>query len=245
MDLKRRIDLELWIVAGLSLGKSAVYSILSIISALTSENGLAGSTTTINRSLASQEFLDFAYQLVGNLFQLVPVALTLFLVGRGSLSKFGITSTKLGGQLTQGFLLAAGIGIPGLALYLTARSLGLATKVVATDVNPYWWTVPMLLLSAVVASLLEETIMVGYLLLRLRERGRKDTTIIWLSAIIRGTYHLYQGVGGFLGNLVMGLVFGYFFKRTGRLAPLLFAHFILDAAIFVGYTWASGWLRLN
>lgn len=245
MELKRRIDLELWIVAGLSLGKSAVYSILAIISALTSENGLGGTTTTINRSLASKEFLDFSYQLVGNLFQLIPVALTLFLVGRGAIAKFGVTASKLGRQLTHGFLLASGIGLPGLALYLTARALGLATKVVATDVNPYWWTVPMLLLSAVVASLLEEMIMVGYLFLRLRERGMSDTKVIWLSSIIRGTYHLYQGLGGFIGNLVMGLVFGYLYKRTGRLAPLLFAHFILDAAVFVGYTWASGWLPLN
>jgi membrane protease YdiL (CAAX protease family) len=151
----------------------------------------------------------------------------------------------LGKQLLVGFALAAAIGIPGLGLYLGARALGLAAKVVATDVVEYWWTIPMLLLSAIGASLLEEVIMIGYLFTRLRERGVSDTKIIWLSAILRGTYHLYQGFGGFVGNMIMGLLFGYIYKRTGKLVPLLFAHFLLDAAIFVGYAWAATWLPLN
>lgn len=245
MELKRRIDFELWLVAGLSLGKSAIYSILALVSALTSKNGLSGSTTTINRSLASQEALDFSYQLFGSIFQLVPVALTLFLVGRGALEKFGITGTKLGKQLSIGFGLAAAIGIPGLGLYVASRAVGLAAKVVATDVSEYWWTTPILLLSAVTASVLEEAIMIGYLFHRLHERGMNEHKIIWLSAFIRGTYHLYQGFGGFVGNIIMGLVFGYIYKKTGKLVPLLFAHFLLDAVVFVGYAWFTHWLPIN
>jgi membrane protease YdiL (CAAX protease family) len=189
--------------------------------------------------------LDFSYQFAGIMFQFVPVALTLFLVGRGALAKFGIIGTNLGKQLTIGFGIAAGIGIPGLALYLAARALGLSAKVIATDVNPYWWTTPLLLLSAVAASVLEEMIMIGYVFHRFRERGMSDNKIVWLSSLIRGSYHLYQGVGGFVGNVVMGLIFGYLYKRTGKLIPLLFAHFLIDAVVFVGYAWASKWLPLN
>jgi membrane protease YdiL (CAAX protease family) len=245
MELKRRIDLELLLVFGLSLGKSAVYSILALIAALTAEQGLGGTSTTINRSEAAQQWLDFFYQFVGNIFPLVPVALVLFLLGAGALKRIGVTREKLGQQLWIGFGLAAAIGIPGLGLYLGARAIGAATKVVATDVIEYWWTLPMLLLSAIGASLLEEVIMIGYLFNRLRERGMNEHKIIWLSAVIRGTYHLYQGFGGFVGNMIMGLLFGYIYKRTGKLVPLLFAHFILDAAIVVGYAWASTWLPLN
>ena len=245
MELKRRIDLELWLVMGLSLGKSAVYSILALVAALTAEQGLRGSSTTINRSEAAQQWLDFAYQFFGNLFPLVPVALVIFLLGSSALIQLGITKEKLGRQLLTGFALALGIGIPGLFLYLGARAMGLAAKVVATDVVQYWWTIPMLLLNALGASLLEEVIMVGYFFTRLRERGLSDHKIIWLSAVIRGCYHLYQGFGGFIGNLAMGLVFGYLFKKTGKLIPLLFTHFLLDAAIFIGYVWAASWLPLN
>lgn len=245
MNRKRRIDFEIWLIFGLSLGKSAVYSILSFLSAITAPVGLSGTSTTINESVDSRAWLDFSYQLFGQIFQLVPVALALFFLGEGALKKIGVWKQKLGRQLGAGFTFAAAIGIPGLGLYVTARTLGLAAKVIATDVNAYWWTTPMLLLSAATASILEETIMIGYLFARLRERGMKDTKIIWLSAIIRGSYHLYQGFGGLVGNLVMGAVFGYWYRKTGKLVPLLFAHFLLDAVVFVGYSWATSWLPIN
>jgi membrane protease YdiL (CAAX protease family) len=56
-----------------------------------------------------------------------------------------------------------------------------------------------------------------------------------LSAVLRGSYHLYQGFGGFIGNFFMGLLFGYLYQRWGRVMPLVMAHFLLDATIFVGY----------
>jgi hypothetical protein len=33
----------------------------------------------------------------------------------------------------------------------------------------------------------------------------------------------------------MGLLFGYLYQRWGRVMPLVVAHFVLDAAIFIGY----------
>ena len=46
--------------------------------------------------------------------------------------------------------------------------------------------------------------------------------------------------------VVMGLVFGYAWCRTGRLWPLVIAHGIIDSVAFVGYTLLAGrigWLR--
>ena len=245
MKPNRRIDFEIALVLGVSLGKSAVYSVLALLSALLSKPGLSGSQTTINRSASVVEFLDFAYQFVGLFFQWVPIALAVFLLGDLALTKLGIDFQKLGKQLLTGLALAACIGVPGLGLYLAARAFGFSAKVVPTDVNQYWWTVILLLLSAATAAALEEGIMIGYLFSRFRERGMSDRKIIWISALIRGSYHLYQGFGGFVGNLIMGLVFGEIYKRKGKLIPLLFAHFLLDAAIFVGYSWATTWLPLN
>ena len=53
--------------------------------------------------------------------------------------------------------------------------------------------------------------------------------------MLRGSYHLYQGFGGFIGNAIMGLIFGYFYQRTKRVLPLVIAHTILDMVSFVGY----------
>ena len=55
------------------------------------------------------------------------------------------------------------------------------------------------------------------------------------SALIRGSYHLYQGFGGFVGNLIMGLIFGLIYLRWRRVAPLVVAHTLLDVVAFVGY----------
>ncbi len=98
----------------------------------------------------------------------------------------------------------------------------------------------MLLLFAVQNALVEEVLMVGYLFTRWRQAGWPVLVVVGVSALIRGTYHLYQGFGGFVGNIVMGLVFGWAYTRTRRVWPLVVAHFLLDAVAFIGYTALHG-----
>ena len=85
----------------------------------------------------------------------------------------------------------------------------------------------------------EEVIVVAYLYARLRDLGWRPQWILLSAALLRGTYHLYQGFGAFVGNAVMGLVFGWLYMRFGRILPLVIAHFLMDAAVFVGYPWAA------
>jgi membrane protease YdiL (CAAX protease family) len=77
---------------------------------------------------------------------------------------------------------------------------------------------------------------VGYLITRLREFGVRLPLIIASSALLRGSYHLYQGFGAFVGNAVMGLLFALFFVKSKRVMPLIVAHSLLDIGAFVGYT---------
>ena len=65
------------------------------------------------------------------------------------------------------------------------------------------------------------------------------------SALLRASYHLYQGVSAGLGNAVMGLVFIEYFRRTGRVWPLIIAHGLIDTAAFAGYVLADGHLGLG
>jgi membrane protease YdiL (CAAX protease family) len=235
---KLRIQIEILTVLALSLGASAVYSIISLLSKVTAENGLSSQTATVNRQLSDREWLDFSYQFFGIAFGLAPVALVLFLLWEKRNSPFetiGLTFFQPGRDLWRGLWLAAVIGTPGLGLYLVSRQLGISAEVIPAALAEYWWTIPMLLFAAVRASLLEEVIVVGYLFNRLSRLGFSNNSQIVLSASLRATYHLYQGFGGFIGNFVMGLLFGYLYQRWGRVMPLVVAHFILDAAIFVGY----------
>jgi membrane protease YdiL (CAAX protease family) len=52
----------------------------------------------------------------------------------------------------------------------------------------------------------------------------------------RGILQQLHGFGGFVGNAIMGLIFGYFYQRTRRVLPLIVAHAILDVVSVVGYT---------
>jgi hypothetical protein len=75
---KVRIKLELAIVLALSLGASAIYSLISIVARLTDETSLAQQTATINRQLSDRQWLDFSYQFLGIALGLAPVALVLY-----------------------------------------------------------------------------------------------------------------------------------------------------------------------
>jgi membrane protease YdiL (CAAX protease family) len=103
-----------------------------------------------------------------------------------------------------------------------------------------WWRIPVLLLSAAQNATLEEVLVAGYLLHRLRQLGWSDNRALAVSAVLRGSYHLYQGLGGFLGNLAMGLVFGRVYQRWGRTTPLVIAHTFIDAVAFIGYLALAG-----
>ena len=236
---RRHLGLEVVIVLGLSLGQSAVYAVLRIIERLTREVPLAQQTSTLNPSVTpDRPWLDLTYQLVGIAFGLMPVLLALYLLnltdppaGR----TIGLDLSRPRFDLGFGVLIAVAIGVPGLGLYAIARALGINTEVQASGLTDQWWTVPVLILSAAQNALLEEIVVIGYLFTRLRQLAWNATAIIALSAIIRGSYHLYQGIGGFIGNLIMGVVFGLIYLRWKRVAPLIVAHTLLDIAAFVGY----------
>ena len=246
MQSRTRIRAEIWIVLGLSLGQSAVYAVLSLIDKLT-RGPLKDQTATLNASDSIREYLDLTYQVLGIAFALVPVALALFLLstaGREPVRRLGLDVKRPWFDLATGAGLAALIGLPGLAFYFIGREMGVTATVVPSALNEYWWTVPVLILSALQNAVLEEVVVVGYLMTRLRDLAWSLPATIALSAAIRGSYHLYQGVGPGIGNAVMGVIFGYWYHRTGRVLPLVIAHTILDVVAFVGYALLKDALNL-
>ena len=140
---------------------------------------------------------------------------------------------------STGFGFFALIGIPGLGLIYIARQLGVNANLDVVSFPDVWYRVPVLLLDAAQNGILEEIVVVGFMLTRLRQAGWTDQRALGASALLRGSYHLYQGLGGFVGNMIMGLIFGWWFQRTRRILPLAIAHFLLDATSFVGYVYLS------
>lgn len=235
--VRQRPGIEILLVLGLSLGRSAVYSVLSIIEKLTRAEALNQQTTTINNSVVpDRPWLDLAYQLAGIGFPLVAAALALYLLTlSGHRASIGYDLKRPWSDLARGVGAAALIGIPGLAFYVASRMIGINTIVSPANLTEQWWTVPVLVGYALMNGILEEVVMLGFLLTRLRQLRWTPWAAIVLSALVRGCYHLYQGFGGFLGNVVMGLVFGWLYRRWGRVMPLVIAHVLLDLVSFVGY----------
>lgn len=245
--LRRVVLLEVALLLGVSLGRSAIYSVLSIIERTTRAVPLDQQTSSLNQAATpDRPWLSALYQLVDVLLLPVPALLALLLLAtawpprHGVLAATGLDLRRARSDLLWGLGIFVGIGVPGLALYLGSRALGLNTTVQAAGLGEHWWVVPLLVASAAGNAVLEEVVMVGYLFVRGAQARVSPRLVLVGSAVVRGSYHLYQGFGGFVGNLVMGLLLGCFFRRTGRLWPLVVAHFLLDVASFVGYAALAG-----
>ncbi|WP_182495987.1 CPBP family intramembrane glutamic endopeptidase [Nesterenkonia jeotgali] len=236
---RRFLGWELAIVLGLSLGRSAVYAVLQLAERLTLAP-LAEQSATVQTSRSRAEFFDLSYQVLDSLFALFPVALVcylFFLQGVNPFRRFGLDLRRPVRDLSLGVGLFLIIGLGTLVVYGAGRAAGITTEIIPADVGEHWWTSPVLILAALRHSLLEEVIMVAYLFDRARRIWPRAG--IWLiilaAALLRGAYHLYQGFGPGIGNLLMGIIFGWLYHRYGRVMPLVIAHLLLDVVAFLAF----------
>lgn len=243
---RRWLWIELTVVLAATFALAGYTSVLSLAQSMLAAEPLAEQTQTLNASASTLAWLDLGFQL-GRIVRLAAWAsLPLVLLWHSRIGPRALGLDRLVPRdLWQGCLLTAGIGIPGLALYFGAVAVGANLQVEASGLTDTWWRIPVLLASALANSAAEEILVAAYLVIRLRQLGLSVWWVIAASALLRGSYHLYQGFGGGLGNLVMGIVCAVFFLYFRRVWPLIVAHFLLDAIAFVGYALLAphvGWL---
>ncbi len=148
----------------------------------------------------------------------------------GALWARGWNFTRLGlqSEWTDGL---HGLGVAAASYFvcyvafaaLAAFAPGLATsaaklQVVPTGLSP--WLIAALV---VVNSVYEEVFVAGYVITVLKEKT-SESIAINVSVALRLLYHLYQGVLGVITIIPIGLIFGYWFAKTGKLWPLIVAH---------------------
>lgn len=234
---------ELLAVFAVSLGAQGVAALLSFLRAVTAPERLSDQRAPIVTPFApGRPWLELLFQLVNVALVLAPVGLVVHLLRRGgeSLSDLGVDRRAPRQDLARGAVIATVIGAAGLVLYLAAYALGLNRAVVPSELPSEWWWIPVQVLVAVQNGVLEEVLVAGYLLRRLDQLGWSPWRAIALSALLRGSYHLYQGIGGFVGNVIMGVIFGRLYQRWGRAAPLVVAHTLIDIVALVGYSLLAG-----
>ena len=261
----RVVRWEIALVLGLSLGRSAVYAVVQLIDKATraplgEQTTVLNPALSPRWGFdLTYQLLDIGFALVP---VLLVLHLT-WLRGRNPFRAFGLDLRRPGRDLAWGLALFVGIGLGTLAVYAAGRAAGVTTAIVAAALDDTWYQVPVLLLSAARHALVEEVIVGAWLvdrlgwLQQLRAAGRhrdpapalasprvsdaglhlpvRAGTVVVALAVLRGAYHLYQGVGPGIGNALMGVVFTLVLLRTRRVMPLVLAHFLLDAAGFVAY----------
>jgi membrane protease YdiL (CAAX protease family) len=224
---RRILAEEVLIVLALSLLPSAVNSLITLFEA----------PVTRGVAVALYPSVELARQLTSIAFSLAPVALVFHLARRDpeDLRGFGLGTDSLGLDAAWGLAAAAVVSAVGLALYVAAIAANYNRFVIPVPPLGHWWTIPILLTGSLQNAVLEEVIVVGYLIRRLEQLGLASVGALLVSAAFRGSYHLYQGWGSFAGNVALGLFFGWIFLRWRRTWPLITAHFAIDALAGIGY----------
>ncbi|MDQ6656704.1 MAG: CPBP family intramembrane metalloprotease [Actinomycetota bacterium] len=238
---RKSVWFEIALVFTVTLGMSGLRSLISLIDDLLAPTPIASQTVAIVVPQAKANYLDLAAQLLSVISGIGWGALGIYLLWRAGIS----LRERLGADwrwrdVGPAVGLAALIGIPGLAFYLFAHKIGINLAVAPTQLNDVWWRTPVLVLSAIQNGFLEEFLVVGYLITRLKDLRVPLWGIVACSALLRGSYHLYQGFGGFVGNMMMGIVFALVFLRWRRIWPLVVAHSLVDIVTFIGYPLLHG-----
>jgi len=160
---------------------------------------------------------------------IILLVLGAFLYLRGwTLKRLGIRVTSKDSLIGAGLALAAYIAFVLMAwlaimVGMPPRFAGNYQEVVARGLN--WLTVVGV---SILNPVYEETFLCGYIVTVAKASGRV-TAGVNLSVAIRLVCHLYQGGIGVLGIIPLGLVFTWWYARTGRLWPVLVAHVLFDA----------------
>ena len=227
MNLTRsRLRAEILIVLTITFGISGVRAVLRLTDSLLNPAPLNEQSVTINSSQSTTTVLDLAFQLCSTAVLVAWGALVLYLLAWPPRPRWR--------DGLHGAALAAIIGLPGLVLYYAALHWGW-TKEVIPGAFDTWIEIPVLLLKSFANAWAEELVVVYWFITRLKQTGWGLPAVLAASCLLRGSYHLYQGVSAGFGNILMGLLYGWYFHRTGKVWPLVIAHFLIDAIAFVGY----------
>ena len=100
---------------------------------------------------------------------------------------------------------------------ISSPGISLATVIAASVINPVF----------------EEVFVCGYVIAALQKSGNPWAGV-HVSVAIRLLYHLYQGAIA-IGVVPFGLIFALWYRRTGRLWPVIVAHAVTDFAALLHF----------
>jgi len=102
--------------------------------------------------------------------------------------------------------------------HISSPGVSLATVIAVSIINPVF----------------EEVFVCGYVIAALG-KSRDPWVGVHVSVAIRLLYHVYQGAIAAIGVVPFGLIMAFWYRRTGRLWPVIVAHAVTDFAALLRF----------
>lgn len=177
-------------------------------------------------------FFDMPYEKTPLIYLTI---LTIVIVERADVSAFGFKTRNVWKSLLFGFLFFFILdGLASLILYFLIYVFTSQIAVQSYNVLPFLLTMPFMTLCVGIS---EEGLFRGYIQTQLQKFYTSKQAILF-QAILFGVWHFVWDLYPFdlvhmifyVGStFLVGLLFGYFYSKTGNLAPLVFAHGLFDS----------------
>jgi membrane protease YdiL (CAAX protease family) len=170
------------------------------------------------------------------IYELVLLALLLgFLRLRGwTLDRFGI---RIGAAETLvGFALAGAAYLAYVLLIYTIYAVWprAAYAIASPHVSSTGISLATVIAVSIINPVFEEIFVCGYVIAAL-QKARNPWVGVHASVAIRLLYHVYQGAIAAIGVVPFGLIMALWYRRTGRLWPVIVAHGLTDFAALLRF----------
>ncbi|MHB1508298.1 MAG: CPBP family intramembrane glutamic endopeptidase [Acidimicrobiales bacterium] len=228
---RRRLVVELVIVLAVFPLPYAVSALQSLTAYLLGK----GAGSRIPVLFPGHAAAGFPFVLLAVLFPLSAAALVLYLIsepgGDGGPTAIGLGGRKLRADLAlvlPVFLVCDLVPIAGGGVLLHA--LGIRGPSPATGALPAYYDVVYVAMAGV-AGVVEELVVLGYLVRRLEQIGLRPIWVVLIAVSVRGSYHLYYG-WGVLPILLWATISVLMYRRFRRLGPFIIVHMLWDVGLF-------------
>jgi hypothetical protein len=213
-----------------------VPAIIGAIDALAAHLGGTGTVHRVPTIVTGHPVTNFFVTTVSYLQVAAVVPIALFLLNRTGQSPAALGLGKRWWRRDIWPAIGLGVAAFGTELVMlivlspaisSDKSLFVAPSLGAM---PKYYVIYGILVSATTA-IAEETIVNGYLLVRLDQLGWDRNWALALSLTLRTSYHIYYGLG-FILTIPLGFYNTRSFQKNGRLTRPILAHFLYDAVLF-------------
>jgi hypothetical protein len=239
---RRRLVIELVIVL-------AIFPLPFVVSALADLTGSLlgeGPGARIPNLFPGHSAAAFPFLLAEILLPLAAGALVLYLIsqpdGDGGLPAIGLGKALLRADLAlvlPVFLICFLVGELGTSFILVSAFHIRGISPSLGNFPSYYSILDVM--NGVTSGIVEELVVLGYLIRRLEQLGLNSFWVVVLAVIARGSYHLYYGLG-VLPILVWALASVLVYRRVRRLLPFILVHVSWDAGLIISQYFGAKWL---